>query len=75
MAGKASFARKLSRGSIKKKIQTIGNMTYIVFYKVTHGGNGKLTKARRKRSPGKHIILDMTAMNSDGPILNSQTGL
>lgn len=71
----ASFARQLRRGSIVREIVQIGNNFYLVFKRKRSGGNGKLTKARRKRPTSPWIILDMKPMSGDGPVMNPHTGL
>ena len=57
MAGKASTARKLRRGSVTKDYVTIGSTVHIVYKRISNGGNAKLTKARRKHPKSKYVIL------------------
>ena len=52
----ASMRRKINRGSLKVTIDSSGNQ---VIYKVVKGGNGKLTKARRKRLPPKTMVVNV----------------
>ena len=58
-----SFARKLKRGNIitltdKKDNTLVDENKNPIFFRKVKGGNGKLTRARRKSIPSKFLAIN-----------------
>ncbi len=58
----ASTARKLKRGSLIKEHIVLGSQVFLVIKRKVKGGNGKLTKARRKHPRSNLLVVASTAL-------------